>query len=165
MKMCLWYCRTKNAFLGYKNKKFKKSKNWDFCKGINPWFGSKIGHFSSFFYFFYFRQYRPGKVVLWYCRTKKIAIFPLFSILSNIGQERVWYSYTYKTHIPSVMCHPTWETHIPSVMCSPTCETHIPSVMCHPTWETHIPSVMCSPTCETHIPSVMCSPLLGNTYP
>ena len=28
----------KNAFLDYKNKKFKKSKNWDFSKGVNPWF-------------------------------------------------------------------------------------------------------------------------------
>jgi len=50
----------KNAFLGYKNKKFKKSKNRDFSKGVNPWFWSKIGHFSIFF----FRQYRPGKCVL-----------------------------------------------------------------------------------------------------
>ena len=41
----------KNAFLGYKNKKFKKSKNWDFCKGVNPWFWSKNGHFSTFFFF------------------------------------------------------------------------------------------------------------------
>ena len=24
----------KNAFLGYKNKKFKKSKNWNFSKGV-----------------------------------------------------------------------------------------------------------------------------------
>ena len=39
----------KNAFLGYKNNKFKKSKNWDFCKGPNPWFWSKTGHFSIFF--------------------------------------------------------------------------------------------------------------------
>ena len=35
----------KNASLGYKNDKFKKSKNWDFSKGVNPWFWSKIGHF------------------------------------------------------------------------------------------------------------------------
>ena len=28
----------KNAFLGYKNKKFKKTKNWYFSKGVNPWF-------------------------------------------------------------------------------------------------------------------------------
>ena len=39
----------KNAFLGYKNKKFKKSKNWDFSKGVNPWFWSKNGHFFNFF--------------------------------------------------------------------------------------------------------------------
>ena len=40
----------KNAFLGYKNKKFKKSKNWHFSKGVNPWFWSKNGHFSNFFF-------------------------------------------------------------------------------------------------------------------
>ena len=56
-----------NAFLGYKHSKFKKWKNWDFCKGVNPWFWWKIGHFSSFV----FRQYRPGKCVLRYSRTKK----------------------------------------------------------------------------------------------
>ena len=28
----------KNAFLRYKTKKFKKSKNWDFSKRVNPWF-------------------------------------------------------------------------------------------------------------------------------
>ena len=38
----------KNAFLGYINKKFKKSKNWHFSKGVNPWFWSKNGHFSNF---------------------------------------------------------------------------------------------------------------------
>ena len=26
----------KNAFLADKKKRFKKSKNWDFCKGVNP---------------------------------------------------------------------------------------------------------------------------------
>ena len=40
----------KNAFLGYKNKKLKKSKNWHFSKGVNPWFLSKNGHFSNFFF-------------------------------------------------------------------------------------------------------------------
>ena len=39
-----------NAFLGYKSNKFKKSKNWHFFKGVNPWFGSKNGHFSNFFF-------------------------------------------------------------------------------------------------------------------
>ena len=51
----------KNAFLGYKNKKFKKSKNWYFSKGVNPWFWSKNGHFFN------------------------------FSFLGNIGQENVFY--------------------------------------------------------------------------
>ena len=35
----------RNTFLGYKMKKFKKSKNWHFSKGVNPWFGSKNAHF------------------------------------------------------------------------------------------------------------------------
>ena len=30
--------KRKNTFLGCKNKKFKKSKNWHFSKGDNPWF-------------------------------------------------------------------------------------------------------------------------------
>ena len=49
----------KNAFLVYKNKKFKKSKNWHFS--IFPWFWSKNGHFSDFYF------------------------------LENIGQENVFY--------------------------------------------------------------------------
>ena len=43
------YSTTKNVFLGYKNKKFKKPKIWRFFKGVNPWFLSKNGHFSTFF--------------------------------------------------------------------------------------------------------------------
>ena len=50
-----------NAFLGYKNKKFKRSKNRHFSKWVNPWFWSKNGHFSNFFF------------------------------LGNIGQENVFY--------------------------------------------------------------------------
>ena len=38
----------RNAFLDYKNKKLKKSKNWDFFKGVSPWFWSKIGTFARF---------------------------------------------------------------------------------------------------------------------
>ena len=51
----------KNAFLSYKNKKFKTSKNWHISKGVNPWFWSKNGHFSN------------------------------FSLLGKIGQENVFY--------------------------------------------------------------------------
>ena len=38
------------AFLGYKNKRFKKSKNRDFSNGVNQWFWSKNGHFSNLFF-------------------------------------------------------------------------------------------------------------------
>ena len=40
----------KNAFLGYKNDKFKKSKNWYFSKAVNLWFWSKIGDFLIVFF-------------------------------------------------------------------------------------------------------------------
>ena len=51
----------KNVFLSYKNKKFKKSKNCHYSKGVSSWFWWKIGHFSIFFF------------------------------LGNIGQENVFY--------------------------------------------------------------------------
>ena len=41
----------KNAFLGYENKKLKKSGNWHFSKGVNPWFWSKNGFFFNFLLF------------------------------------------------------------------------------------------------------------------
>ena len=44
------FLERENAFVGFKNKKFKKSKNWHFSKGVNPWFLSKNGHFSNFFF-------------------------------------------------------------------------------------------------------------------
>ena len=50
-----------NAFLGYKNNKFKKFKNWHFSKGVNPWFWSENGHFSNFLF------------------------------LANLGQENIFY--------------------------------------------------------------------------
>ena len=40
----------KNAFVGYKNKEFKKWKNWDFSQEVSPWFWSNIGHISVFLF-------------------------------------------------------------------------------------------------------------------
>ena len=40
----------KNTFLGYENNQFKRSKNWYFSKGVNPWFWLKIGHFPIVFF-------------------------------------------------------------------------------------------------------------------
>ena len=58
----------KNAFPGYKNKKFKKSKNCHFSKGVNPRFWFKNG---PFFRLLFFKQYGPEKCLLQYSRTKK----------------------------------------------------------------------------------------------
>ena len=44
------FLEAKSTFLDYKNTKFKKSKNWHFLKGVNPWFCSKNGHYSNFFF-------------------------------------------------------------------------------------------------------------------
>ena len=52
----------KKNFLGYKNKKFKRSKKRHLFKGVNQWFWCKIGNFSNFY------------------------------ILANIGQENVLYA-------------------------------------------------------------------------
>ena len=58
----------KDAFLSYKNKNFKKFKNSYFSKGVNPWFWSKNGHFSNFFF------------------------------LGNIAQEKVFYDILKRKH-------------------------------------------------------------------
>ena len=42
--------KRRNAFLGYKKKNIKKLNNSHFFKGVNPWFLSKNGHFSTFFF-------------------------------------------------------------------------------------------------------------------
>ena len=88
-----------NAFLGYKNKKLKKSKNWYFSKGVNPWFWYKNGHFGNFF----FRQYRPENYFLRYFRGKKthsfhrkMAIFATF-VLRQAWEMSFTISYNEKT--------------------------------------------------------------------
>ena len=40
----------KNAFLSYKNKKFKKAKNWHFSKGVNHGSGPKMEIFPTLFF-------------------------------------------------------------------------------------------------------------------
>ena len=67
-KCLLRYFTTKKTnSLGYKNKKFKKSKNCHFSKGVTPWFWSKNDHFSNIF----FSHYRAGKCLLPYFAKKK----------------------------------------------------------------------------------------------
>ena len=58
----------KNAFLGFKNKKFKKVGKIDiFPNGLTHGFGAKISLLPTFV----FTQYRPANCLLRYCRTKK----------------------------------------------------------------------------------------------
>ena len=88
-KYVLRYSRTKNAFLGYKNKKFKKSNNWHFSKGVNPWFWSKNAHFSTFS----FEKVEKLKFFsngLTHGFCPKMAIFKTL-FLGNISQEKVFY--------------------------------------------------------------------------
>ena len=106
----------KNAFLGYKNKNFKKSKNSHFSKKVNPWFLSKNGLFFNFF--FSAIQARKMSCMIFQnaktlfqaiktriSKTRKIDIFakgltmvqvqkwPFFNLffLGNIGQENLFY--------------------------------------------------------------------------
>ena len=53
--------RKKTLFYAIKKRSSKSGKIEDFSKGVNPWFWSKNGHFSNFFF------------------------------LGNIGQENVFY--------------------------------------------------------------------------
>ena len=57
----------KNVFPSYKKKRLKSRKIDIFPKGLTHGFGPKMAIFPTFF----FRQYRPGKCLLRYSRTKK----------------------------------------------------------------------------------------------
>ena len=107
----------KNAFLVHKNSMFKKSKKWDFCKGVKPWFWSKIGHFSIFLFLSVigqenvsydilerknaFLNYKNSIFKKWkncdFCKgvnpwfLSKIGYFSIFPFLSILGQENVFY--------------------------------------------------------------------------
>ena len=68
-EICLLrYSRTKKRFLGYKNKKINNLKNWHFSEGVNPWFWSKNGPFSNFYFLGNIDQ---EICLLRYSRTKK----------------------------------------------------------------------------------------------
>ena len=107
----------KNAFLGYKNKKLKISKNRNFSKRVNPWFWSKNGHFSNFFFQakwarkMSFTIFQNGKMPLQAIKTRsskirkidilfkgvnpsfwfKNAHFSNYFFLGKMGQENIFY--------------------------------------------------------------------------
>ena len=96
-KCGLRYFRTKKILSRLYNKLFKKSKIWHFSKGFNPWIWTKNGDFSNIFFF---RQCRPGKVLLRYSGTnkrlsrlknKKFKKPKNWHLLRNIGRENFFY--------------------------------------------------------------------------
>ena len=83
-----------DAFLGYKN---EKVKNCQFSKGVNPWFWSKNGHFSNFFFqaiqarkmcFTIFQNEKPPfqAIKTRSSKSRKIDIFPK-GLTHGFGQE------------------------------------------------------------------------------
>ena len=77
----------KNAFLGYKNKKFKNSKNWYFSKGVNPSFSDKNGLFWQLLFFqakqgnkMSFTIFQNDKTPFWAQKkeVQKVEKFPFF---------------------------------------------------------------------------------------
>ena len=77
----------KNAFLGYKNKTLKKSKNCYFSKGVNPLFLDKNGLFGNFFLLgkigqenVFYNNLEPKNAFLRYkkrsSKSRKMTIFP-----------------------------------------------------------------------------------------
>ena len=57
--MCFMiFLHRKTSFKDYKNSKLKKSKNWNFSKGLIHGFGQKL----VIFIFFYFSQIGPDKM-------------------------------------------------------------------------------------------------------
>ena len=62
--------KRKNAFLDYKNKKFRKVEKLTFFQRRNPWFRSKNGQFSNF----YFLGNKNQENVFYYILERKNAL-------------------------------------------------------------------------------------------
>ena len=112
----------KKAFLGYKNKKFKKSKNSHFSNGVYPWFWSKNDRFSNLYCLgiigqenvFYdiierknaflgyknkkFRQLKNWHFSKAMVLVQKYPFFQLFFWGGNRGQENVFYDILHRKH-------------------------------------------------------------------
>ena len=100
--------RWKNAFVSFKNKELKKTKNWYVFKGVSPWFWSKIGHFSIFSFLgnlsqenVFYDILERKRAFLWYKNKElkksknwfwsKIGHFSIVFFWGNLGQENVFY--------------------------------------------------------------------------
>ena len=79
----------KKPFLGYKNKKFKKSKTWDFSKGVSPWFWVKNW---SFFHFIFSGLVGQEKCLLRNSKTRK----NLFRLLKK---KKIWENWNFSERV------------------------------------------------------------------
>ena len=112
-KFLLRYFRTIKSVFRLSNKRLKKSKNWHISKGVIPWFWSKNGQFTKFFFLgniaqenVFYDILERKKTFLGY-KNKKFKMsenwiffkgfcsnngpFFNFYFLGNIGQENVFY--------------------------------------------------------------------------
>ena len=107
-----------NTFLGYKNEKFKKTKNWHFSKGLTHAFGPKMASLPTFLFsgntgqenvfydilepkntFLGYRNAKFKKSKSWHYSKgvnpwfwSKNGHFSNFLFLGIIGQENVFYN-------------------------------------------------------------------------
>ena len=112
----------KDTFVGYKNQRFKKWKNWHFSKRVNPWFLSQNGPFSTLFFLgkigqenvFYEilerknaflgyknKKFKKSKIDIFLKGLThgfglKMAAYPTFFFSGNIGQENVVYDFLHQ---------------------------------------------------------------------
>ena len=86
----------KNAFVGYKRRSSKSRRIDIFPKGLTHGFGPKMAIFATFF----FRQYRPGKCLLKYTRTRKRLSTLLKQQVKKVnkGQENIFYDILERTN-------------------------------------------------------------------
>ena len=104
--------KQKNAFLYYKNKEFKQSKNCHFSKGVNPWFFYTI-YTTKMYSMIFYNQKTPFEAKktrssnspkinifpkgLTHGFGPKMAIFPTFFFRQYSPWKcRLWYSRTKK---------------------------------------------------------------------
>ena len=73
------------AFQGYEKKKLKKSNNWHYFNGVNPWFWYQNDHFSNFFFLG-----KIGQKNVFYDILERIKAFPGYEN-KKLKQSKNWH--------------------------------------------------------------------------
>ena len=86
-KMCFTIFQNKKTpFQAIKTASSKSGKNCDFCKGVNPWFWFKIGHFSIFC----FQAIQGRKMCLTIFQNEKTPFQALKTASSNSAKIEIF---------------------------------------------------------------------------